>query len=292
MPHWRNYTDGLTRPHTVLGDLRVHDALYSPQLGNRRDVLVWLPYEYDSHPDRHYPVLYMHDGDNLFDGYASYSGEWRVDEALTTLRHDGLEAIVVGLPNAGNLRRVEYNPYPAQLGAVFWDGRGADYIAFITDTVKPLIDSSFRTHPTPATTGIAGSSMGGLISLYGFLTRPDVFGLCGAFSPVPWIGEAETGLLPTLRQVGRATGKVYLDIGGREGEVILGIAPHLTQDPAEADRMYLDGVRHLRDGLLSAGYRLGQTLHYLEDPEAKHNEGAWAARLPTALRYLLSPSGA
>lgn len=287
MTHWRSYTNGLNRPHTVTGDLRVYDGLYSPQLGNRRDVLVWLPYGYEDHPDRRYPVLYMHDGDNLFDAHASYSGEWQADEALTDLSHEGLEAIVVGLPNAGELRRVEYNPYPAQLGEVFWDGRGAAYIAFITDTVKPLIDATFRTQSTPASTGIAGSSMGGLISLYGFLARQDVFGLCGSFSPVPWIGTAETGLLPTLRQHGRGTGKIYLDMGGREGEVILGIAPHLTQDPAEADRLYLDGVRQLRDGLLGVGYRLGQTLHYVEDAEAKHNEPAWAQRLPAALRFLL-----
>lgn len=244
---WQDYKSLVTQ-HTVVGDLRVRDAVLSPQLQNERRLFVWLPPTYHT-SDKRYPVIYMHDGDNLFDDHISYSGEWRVDETITELSQDGLEAIVVGIPNAGEMRRIEYNPYPVQLGNHFWDGKGDDYIRFITDTIKPMIDADFRTQPQPQTTGIAGSSMGGLISLHGFLTRPDVFGLCGSFSPVFW-----TGLQNTVDSAKQVTGKIYLDMGGKEGIVIIGIAPHLATVLENGHQIYLDGVRRLRDGLYQNGY--------------------------------------
>jgi len=277
---WQDYKSLVTQ-HTVVGDLRVKKAVFSPQLNNQRDIFVWLPPTYHT-SDKRYPVIYMHDGQNLFDAHISYSGEWKVDETITELSEEGLEAIVVGIPNASEKRRNEYNPYPVQFGEHFWDGMGDKYIAFLTDTIKPIIDADFRTLPQAQTTGIAGSSMGGLISLHGFLTRPDVFGLCGSFSPVFW-----TGLQNTVDAVKQVTGKIYLDMGGKEGVVILGIAPHLTQVLEEAHQIYLDGVRQLRDGLLKNGYITDKTLLYVEDLEAYHNEPAWAKRLPNALRFLL-----
>lgn len=277
---WQDYKSLVTQ-HTVVGDLRVRDAVLSPQLQNERRLFVWLPPTYHT-SDKRYPVIYMHDGDNLFDDHISYSGEWRVDETITELSHDGLEAIVVGIPNAGEMRRIEYNPYPVQLGNHFWDGKGDDYIRFITDTIKPMIDADFRTQPQPQTTGIAGSSMGGLISLHGFLSRPDVFGLCGSFSPVFW-----TGLQNTVDSAKQVTGKIYLDMGGKEGIVIIGIAPHLATVLEDGHQIYLDGVRQLRDGLYQNGYVANQSLLYVEDLEAYHNEPAWAKRLPDALRFLL-----
>jgi hypothetical protein len=109
MSNWQRYID-LHQPHTVVGDLRVLPQVHSPQLGNERDVLVWLPPSY-AQGERRYPVIYMHDGQNLFDAHTGYSGEWGVDETLTALAPEGLEAIVVGLPNAGQARSLEYNPY-------------------------------------------------------------------------------------------------------------------------------------------------------------------------------------
>ena len=156
MTIWESYIASVTR-HTVVGDLRVQRGVRSPQLNNARDVLLWLPPSYNE-SSRHYAVLYMHDAQNLFDEYTSYIGEWRLDETMLALSAEGLEAIVVGLPNMQDMRRVEYNPYPP--------GRGDDYMRFIVETVKPLIDRDFRTLPDAQHTGIAGSSMGGLISLY------------------------------------------------------------------------------------------------------------------------------
>jgi predicted alpha/beta superfamily hydrolase len=121
MASWTSYTAEVEH-HTVAGDLRVYHGLYSPQLDNRRDLLAWLPESY-TRDDRRYPVLYMHDGQNLFDAQTSYAGEWRVDETMTELGREGCEAIIFGLPNQGDLRMVEYNPYPAA-GSGWPDGRG------------------------------------------------------------------------------------------------------------------------------------------------------------------------
>jgi predicted alpha/beta superfamily hydrolase len=266
--------------HSVVGDVRVWHSLASPQLGNARDVLVWLPPDYDT-SERRYPVIYMHDGQNLFDNATSYAGEWQADETMTLLSGEGLAAIIVGLPNAGERRRIEYSPYDYRMGLQRVRGEGDAYIRFVVETVKPLIDTHFRTRTDAAATGIAGSSMGGLISLYGFLMRPDVFGVCGAFSTAYWFGENK--LLETVRERASGHGRVYLDVGTREGDT-------LTQFRIAArdfNTMYRDGVRDLRDLLLARGYTARQNLLYVEDEGAPHNESAWARRLPDALRFML-----
>ena len=142
MARWRNYLEVVSAgQHTVAGTLKVLPAVRSPQLGNRRDLLVWLPPSYEQ-GDARYAVLYMHDGQNLFDEATSYAGEWQVDETMQALSLEGLEVIVVGIPNAGEQRPCEYSPFadwPEQ------GRRGEAYLAFVVDTVKPLIDRDFRT---------------------------------------------------------------------------------------------------------------------------------------------------
>jgi predicted alpha/beta superfamily hydrolase len=281
MDSWRPYR-GQARGQTVTGDLRVYRGLCSPQLDNRRDVLAWLPESYGRGEER-YPVLYMQDGQNLFDAYASHSGEWRVDETMTELGREGCEAIVVGVPNQGELRMVEYDPYPStRRGRP--DGRGEAYLDFIMETVKPLIDASFRTRPGPEWTGIAGSSMGGLISVYGFLVHPERFGLCGAFSTAYWPGDH--GLVRTVEARATGRGRLYLDVGTCEGRVLAG---HGRRPRARRrlDEAYVAGVRALRDGLVAHGYRPGESLMYVEEAGAVHDEEAWARRLPAAVRFLL-----
>ncbi len=279
---WENYSEHVAQ-HTVVGDLRVARDVYSPQLDNRRDVLVWLPPSYTT-SQRRYPVIYMHDGLNLFDRFTSYSGEWQVDETITTLALEDprYEAIMVGLPNMKEKRGVEYSPYDYELFGVHMGGQGDSYVRFIIETVKPLIDHDFRTRPETVATGIAGSSMGGLISLYGFLRYPQVFGLCAAFSTAYWFGD--NSLLRATRERATGHGRVYLDVGTKEGETLL----NWTQIPPEqTDAAYCDGVRALRDALLAGGYAEGNTLLYVEEEGALHREAAWARRLPTALRFLL-----
>jgi len=268
--------------HTVVGDLRVTPMLYSPQLDNARDVLVWLPPDYES-STRRYPVIYMHDALNLFDERSSYAGEWRVDETLTALHPEGYAAIVVGLPNMGEQRAIEYCPYPfTDRNGVPKQGRGDDYVRFIIETVKPLIDATFRTQPQADSTAIAGSSMGGLISHYAFLTYPHVFGICGAFSTAYWFGD--NSLLKTTQQLARGAGRIYLDVGTDEGLTLKGWG----YQAGDLGVVYRDGVRALRDALLAGGYVDGQTLMYVEDEGARHHELAWAARLPDALRFMLA----
>jgi predicted alpha/beta superfamily hydrolase len=245
--------------HTVTGHVRVLPGVHSPQLGNERDVIVYLPPRHGQ-GDRRYPVLYMQDGQNLFDRGTGFGGEeWCVDETLETLAAEGLEAIAVGLPHSGDGRIAEYSPF-ARRG----QARGDDYLDFLVDTVKPLVDAAFRTQPDRAHTGLFGSSMGGLISLYGFFRRPAVFGLAGSMSPALWFsGRA---IYDFVRQVAAPPGRIYLDHGTHENS---------------AARM----ARLLRE----KGYQDGLDLRYVEEPGGEHRESAWARRLPDALRFLLRP---
>lgn len=243
-------------PHTVTGELRVLPGVPSAALQNTRDLLVLLPPSYHQGSQR-YPVLYMHDGQNLFDRVTGFAGqEWGVDETMALLAEEGLEAIIVGLPNTPQ-RMQEYNPF-----AHIWHGRGNEYLAFIAHTVKPLIDRDFRTRPERAATGIMGSSMGGLISLYGYFRHPEVFGYAGVMSPSLWVGGGT--IYDYVAAQPPRDGRIYLD--------------HGTREPS---------ARKMKLLLSRKGYVLGETLRYVAEPEGEHHEPAWARRLPDALRFLL-----
>src|SRR5258708_7847990 len=139
---WVTYDQYRHAEHTAVGDMRVLPGLYSPQLNNPRDVLVYLPPDHEA-GDPRFPVLYMHHGQNLFDRGTAFGGnEWQVDETLQALSAEGLGAIVVGLPNAGEARVPEYSPFPG-----YTDARGDAYLRFLIETVKPLLDAAFRTRP-------------------------------------------------------------------------------------------------------------------------------------------------
>ncbi len=172
------------------------------------------------------------------------------------LAAEGLEAIAVGLPHGGENRVPEYNPKPR--------GRGNAYLSFVTDTVKPLIDATFRTQPDREHTGLLGSSMGGLISLYGFFQRPTVFGLVGSLSPALWY--AGSMIYDLVSESPAVPGRIYLDHGTRENS---------------ASRM----AQLLR----LKGYRDEIDLRYVKEEGGEHSERAWARRLPDALRFLLRP---
>ena len=268
------YMGGASR---VAGTVKVMRNVRSAELGNTRDILVYLPPSYPT-ANRTYATLYMHDGQNLFDEATSFAGEWRVDEALEELAHDGLEAIVVGVPNTGANRLSEYSPF---LDERFGGGRASDYVKFIVETVKPLVDSAFRTTGEREGTATIGSSMGGLISLYAFFERPDVFGAVGAVSPS--VGFARAALIDYLERARFVGGRIYLDVGTHEGR------PR-DRDPLELRRTpaaYVQLVRKARDLLVRKGYREGRDLLYVEQEGAVHNEAAWAERLPQLLRFLL-----
>lgn len=159
------------------------DSFAMPQLGRKRRIWLYLPPDYQS-SQKHYPVIYMHDGQNLFDNLTSFSGEWGVDETLNQLFEQGdYGTIVVGIDNGGEKRLDEYSPWK---NPSYGGGEGAAYMAFLVQTLKPYIDSNFRTLKGPESTALFGSSMGALISTYGAATYPAVFGKVGAFSPAYW----------------------------------------------------------------------------------------------------------
>lgn len=276
---WLDYDTYRGSPdHTVTGHVVVARNVRSPQLGNRRDILVYLPPSYEGGAER-YPVVYMHDGQNLFDETTSFVGEWGVDKIMDRLaRTEGLEALVVGIPNMGEERMAEYSPFA---DPQFGGGRGDAYLQFIGDTVKPLIDRSFRTQPGPSRTATIGSSMGGLISLHAFFARPDIFGNAGAMSPS--LLFASRALFSFVRFAPFVPGRLYLDMGAREFEAG---ARRPWLEPLYRRRT-LAPARRMRDLLLRKGYRPGENLMYVEDPEGIHHESAWARRLPGAMTFLL-----
>lgn len=282
MAIWRDYTD-LYPGHTVSGTIKVCPAIYSPQLDNRRDVLVYLPPSY-RRGERRYPVLYMHDAQNLFDPATGFAGEWQVDETLETLSAEGIETIVAAIPNLDaefpGSRFDELSPVPN--AAYGRGGKGEQYLAFLRDTVKPLVDTDFRTLPDRDHTGIMGSSLGGLISLYAFFHYPAVFGWAGVMSPAFWFTGGT--IYQDVQAAAFVPGRIYMDIGTAEMKLI----------PAENERKgitsdrYLDDARRMHALLIDRGYRPGEHYLYVEEAGAVHNESAWARRLPTALRFLLA----
>ncbi len=277
---WRDYETAYAgRPHTVVGDVQVLSQVDSPQLGRPVDLLVYLPPSYHADTARTFPVVYMQDGQNLFDRYTSYAGDWQVDEIMESLAaEEGLEAIVVGIPNGGAARLDEYSPWADREHG---GGRAGRYLHFLVDAVRPLIAASFRAAPEAERTVVAGSSMGALFSLWAFFECPQVFGGCAALSPsAQFAGRA---LERYLRERPFCGGRIYLDAGTHEGRqrrfasLLLGL-------PA---RPYLRSVRRLREALLAVGYRAEHDLRYLEEDGGEHNEVSWSRRLPGALRFLL-----
>jgi predicted alpha/beta superfamily hydrolase len=290
---WRNYTEGKEwGQHTVVGNLQISYDFYSPQLNNRRHILVHLPPSYGK-GDGRYPVIYMQDGQNLFDDHASFAGEWRVDETMEQLSRQGIEAIIVGIPNMGAERINEYNPFRNvhhrdghhrdghHRDGHHRDGRGDLYMAFIAQTLKPAIDRDFRTLPDRMHTGLMGSSMGGLIALYGFFSYPDLFGLAGVMSPSLWF--ARESILDYVEAAPYSPGRIYLDAGTRE---ISGAAADYHVWRARS-RNYYAKVRRLKRILVRKGYRPIHELLHFEERDARHQEAAWARRLPRAFAFLL-----
>jgi predicted alpha/beta superfamily hydrolase len=263
--------------HTVTGDLRIHRDFPAAQLGNRRTILVYLPPGYED-GTRRYPVLYMQDGQNLFDEATSFIGvEWNVDETVTRMTEDGdaQPVIVVGISNTDD-RVFEYTPAADRKRG----GGGAEHYAdFIVSDLKPFIDSNYRTLPDRDNTGIAGSSLGGLVSIYTAWSHPDVFSKVGALSTT--YGWADGQILDFVEKRNPPPGvRVWLDMGTAE-------------DKTDSDR---DGVpdiialhRRMRDILMEKGLSIPAELRYVEVEGAVHNERAWAARFPRVLAFLFPP---
>ncbi len=235
-----------------------------PALGGERDVIVALPPRAARVAGRRFRVVYMQDGQNLFDPDTSFAGDWHLGPALAHHARLGRHAIVVAVSNGGDRRLTEYTPFEDPVRG----GGGAEaYLAFLTGTLKPLVDRQYPTLPGREFTSIAGSSLGGLLSLYAHFSRPDTFGTSAVLSPSLWFADgAIHGYISDAPAVG---GRMYLDVGTEEG-------PDAVAD-----------VRRLRDQLLALGYRLDDTLRYVEEPGADHHEFRWGDRFRDALPFLL-----
>ncbi|MBV9987954.1 MAG: alpha/beta hydrolase [Chitinophagaceae bacterium] len=183
---WKDDYPERPKPYTASPQVRIIDTAFRiPQLNRTRRIWVYLPKGYAT-SSKIYPVLYMHDGQNLFNEQTAPFGEWGIDECLDTLQQRlGKECIVVGIDNSRN-RMTEYNPYDDPKEG---KGEGKQYLEFIVNTLKPFIDTKYRTKKGPENTFIAGSSMGGLISFYAMLQYPKVFGAGGIFSPSFWVNQ-------------------------------------------------------------------------------------------------------
>ncbi len=253
---------------TVSGHVEVLQAVKSPELSNSRDVRVYLPPSYARGTQR-YPVLYLHDGQNVFDEATAFvKQEWHADEAAEALAKTGRELIIVAVDNTGD-RRSEYAPFRAPMND--YQARGDRYLAFLTTTLKPMIDAKYRTRPDPAHTGLAGSSLGGLITLYGVLANPGVFGFGAAFSPS--LSSADFNLQrwakgkPATKPV-----RLYLDMGDKEG------------DSSAWNQVLVESTEDLARQLSAQGYETRVQIA----KGGHHNEDAWAPRLPPVLEWFLT----
>lgn len=265
--------------HTVVGDVRLHERFASRFLANERTLRVYLPPGYDSAPRKRYPVLYMHDGQNIFDAATSFIGaEWGVDEACEKLIAAGTipPLIVVGIDNTTD-RAGEYTSTTGSYRGTTNGGRGRLYNRFLLEEVKPFIDATYRTKPSRAHTIVMGSSLGGLVSLDLALQHPDRFAAAGVVSPALWWGDHEI-----LRRIesgaaripSRRRPRLWIDMGTAEGESLDTFAECLIE------------VRRLASALRAAGWREGRDFTLYEDEGADHSERAWNGRIERILEWL------
>ncbi|HFK5570798.1 alpha/beta hydrolase [Elizabethkingia meningoseptica] len=216
----KNWTSVQQKQHTAASNVIVLDEKFNiPQLNTSRRVWVYLPPDYKS-SGKKYPVIYMHDGQNLFDDATSFSGEWGIDETLNQLWNEHqFSAIVVGVDNGGDKRLDEYSPWKNehyQKG-----GEGDLYLDFLATTLKPYIDKHYRSLPQPKNTALIGSSMGGLISFYGGLKYPDIFGRIGVFSPAFWFVSDDLQTFITAHHKNLKQSKFYFLAGKQEDDTMV-----------------------------------------------------------------------
>jgi len=260
---WRDdfKSETIVRKHTASSNVRIIDtAFYIPQLNRTRRIWAYLPQGY-SNSKKKYPVLYMHDGQNLFDEATSAYGEWGVDECLDSLTAQGYkECIVIGIDN-GPRRMSEYNPYEFK---PYGGGEGDKYIDFIALTLKPYIDKNYRTLKNKENTFVAGSSMGGLISLAAVMRYPKVFGGAGIFSPAFWTAPGlEKDVSNTAKKI---KSKLFFYAGGSESTRMI---PDMQK--IEADIKALSSSK----------------TYERVDMDARHNEPAWRKYFPEFYKWIM-----
>jgi predicted alpha/beta superfamily hydrolase len=252
------------RSQVRAGSHHIVTDIPGPTPGDFRTLVVHLPGDY-AQSGRRYPVIYMQDGQNLFDDGTSYAGSWRLSEELVSSSRLGADAIIVGVYHASQHRISEYSPFvDEKVGG----GEAETYVAWLSDVLVPIINTRYRTLTAREQTGIAGSSMGGLLSLYAVFARSDVFGFAAVMSPSLWF--AHGAIFDWVRARSFVDARLYLDVGAREGE------------------RTLSNAQRLRDLLIAKGFQPGERLRYVEDAIGVHHESAWGRRFRKALPALLA----
>ena len=262
---------------TLTGNFRLHKKFESKLLGNSRTIIVYLPPDYESAGDRHYPVLYMQDGQNLFDSSTAFAGvEWCVDETAQNLigQKKIQPVIIVGIYNSPD-RTAEFTPFDKTPAGD--PGRGVLYGRFIAEEVKPMIDHAYRTLPDRANTAIAGSSMGGLIALSVARDHHDVFRNVAVLDP--WLRDSQHSLFDFWKDdKWMKDTRFYVDMGTKGGALY----------PSDTE---VQDLNQLAERFDAAGLKKGTDFTATIIDGAEHNESAWQKRVGDFLTFLYSKKG-
>lgn len=240
----------------------VSEEFEIPQLNKTRKVWALLPYDYEDSTER-YPVMYLQDAQNLFNEKAQY-GNWEIDKKLAVMAEYKIgKIIIIAVEHADNERILEFNVGNTVLGA----GQGKKYIRFLTDTLKPFVDSNFRTKPEREHTGIGGSSMGGLVSIFSGIMYPEVFGKLMIFSPSLWVVPKIK--LSFLDMEEAEDTRIYLYAGGDESATMI------------------DHVKNFKKRLLKKdSLKDKMKIRLSINEQGKHNERYWSDEFPKAIEWL------
>lgn len=230
----------------------------APQLDTVRKIWVYLPANYNL-SEKRYPVVYMHDAQNLFDAMTSFSGEWKVDELLDSIGSP--EVIVIGIEHGNNKRIAEFTPFPHDKHG---GGEADQYLDFLRKTLKPHVDSAYRTLPEAEKTSIVGSSLGGLVSFYAAMKYPDTFGQAGVFSPSFWFSD----------EIYRLAENAIFDTSSRF---------YFVAGTAEDEQM-VPNLQKMFDLLKEKLPQENVELKIVEGGE--HNEDSWSKQFPEAIQWL------
>jgi predicted alpha/beta superfamily hydrolase len=234
-------------------------TLHASKLGRDKTIWVYLPYNYEESGER-YPVIYMHDGQNVFNHAESPKREWYVEDKLNVLHS---EAIIVGIEHGGSTHRIdELTPYKND---GYGGGHADDYLDFLLNELKPYVDDNYRTLTDAVNTTIFGSSVGGLISFYALLKFPDVYGNAGVFSPSFWFSEE---IFDLIKSVNSISGRIYLMAGDHESK-------DMIPDLERMERLILERIAHpsqLYKKIVHGGH---------------HNEKLWRHEFADAYKWLV-----
>ena len=260
-----NWAKPIQKQNTASKNVKIlSENFHLPQLKTTRKIWIYLPPNYENSKKK-YPVIYMEDGQNLFDDATSFSGEWKVDETLDEFsKNKKLEAIVVGIDNGGSERLNEYSPWKNEK---YGGGKGELFTEFLVKTLKPYIDKTYRTLPHSKNTAIIGSSMGGLISLYAGAKHPKVFGNLGIFSPAFWFAEKDLKKFMNENPNQLKKTRFYFLAGTTESETMISDINEIVE-------------------ILKKKNIPEKNIKTKFDEDGTHSENYWAKELPAALKWL------